>query len=403
MIYIIEMIDDLNEVEQDVLEEIDPDLVSYSFSTRGGDQLIYLYKVYQIKKKLTTADGLIRIQWRCKDREHCKTTVRLLSLRENILVQADYNIRSLGIEHSALCNVNATSIIIEQFKKELIERASILHDMVDFHSQQLMYENLAGEYANLELHPEVIPGLILPTFYTVSSTSVGIDGIDSGKWFYWNKGKNYISQDTAVLPTLTTQSISISYYGLIKILVQCDNTDAQSEMKDIQYYSTGIYSKIEEVASIEDREEAVNYANGLLYQYRYMPETIEIMTNCRRDVGNMVNIIYPELTNEQLYFIESRKITFSNNTIYYNYKLLNGESKGNWTEFFRKLQLKSNDMLINEDTQLIKVQHMTEEIKFGANYGIVATTPLYVNTTTILDTTTILGGTVMSTEVLYDL
>jgi hypothetical protein len=229
------------------------------------------------------------------------------------------------------------------------------------------------------------------------------DGIDSGKWFYWNKGKNYISQDTAVLPTLTTQSISISYYGLIKILVQCDNTDAQSEMKDIQYYSTGIYSKIEEVASIEDREEAVNYANGLLYQYRYMPETIEIMTNCRRDVGNMVNIIYPELTNEQLYFIESRKITFSNNTIYYNYKLLNGESKGNWTEFFRKLQLKSNDMLINEDTQLIKVQHMTEEIKFGANYGIVATTPLYVNTTTILDTTTILGGTVMSTEVLYDL
>ena len=54
------------------------------------------------------------------------------------MVQADYNIRSLGIEH-----VNATTIIIEQFKKDLIERASILHDMVDIHSQQLMYENFA--------------------------------------------------------------------------------------------------------------------------------------------------------------------------------------------------------------------------------------------------------------------
>ena len=51
MIDIIDMIDDLNEVEQDVLEEIDPDLVSYTFSTRGGDQLIYQNKVYQIKKK----------------------------------------------------------------------------------------------------------------------------------------------------------------------------------------------------------------------------------------------------------------------------------------------------------------------------------------------------------------
>jgi hypothetical protein len=39
------MIDDPNEVEQDVFEEIDPDLVSYTFSTRGGDQLIYLNKV----------------------------------------------------------------------------------------------------------------------------------------------------------------------------------------------------------------------------------------------------------------------------------------------------------------------------------------------------------------------
>jgi hypothetical protein len=42
MIDIIEMIDYLNELEQDVLEEIDPDLVSYTFSTRGGDQPTYL-------------------------------------------------------------------------------------------------------------------------------------------------------------------------------------------------------------------------------------------------------------------------------------------------------------------------------------------------------------------------
>ena len=45
------------------------------------------------------------------------------------MVMHDYNIQSLGIEHSALCNVNATSIVIEQFKKDLIERASIIHNM----------------------------------------------------------------------------------------------------------------------------------------------------------------------------------------------------------------------------------------------------------------------------------
>jgi len=69
----IDMINDPNEVEQDVLEEIDPDLVSHTLSTRDGDQLIYLNKVYQIKKKLPTAAGPFRIQWRCKDRENCRT------------------------------------------------------------------------------------------------------------------------------------------------------------------------------------------------------------------------------------------------------------------------------------------------------------------------------------------
>ena len=59
-------IDDPKEVEQDVLEEIDLNLVSYTFSTRGGDQHIYLNKVHQFKKKLPTAACPFRIQWRYK-------------------------------------------------------------------------------------------------------------------------------------------------------------------------------------------------------------------------------------------------------------------------------------------------------------------------------------------------
>jgi len=37
-----------NIADDDDDEFIDPDLLSYSTSTRGGEQLIYLNKVYQI-------------------------------------------------------------------------------------------------------------------------------------------------------------------------------------------------------------------------------------------------------------------------------------------------------------------------------------------------------------------
>ena len=55
------MIDDPNEVEQDVLETIDPDLVSYTFSIRGGDQLLYFFKVCQIKKKISYKNNIYDI------------------------------------------------------------------------------------------------------------------------------------------------------------------------------------------------------------------------------------------------------------------------------------------------------------------------------------------------------
>jgi len=48
----------------------------------------------------------------------------ILSLRDDPMVQNDYNIRWLGFEHNNNCNIYGTSIVVEQFKRDLIERAS---------------------------------------------------------------------------------------------------------------------------------------------------------------------------------------------------------------------------------------------------------------------------------------
>jgi hypothetical protein len=109
------------EEDNDDLNVIDPELISYSTTTRGGEQMIYLNKVYQIKKKIQTLHGHFRIQWHCKDRPHCSTRVMILSLRDDPMVQNEYNILWLGFEHNNYCNINGTSIVVEQFKRDLIE------------------------------------------------------------------------------------------------------------------------------------------------------------------------------------------------------------------------------------------------------------------------------------------
>jgi hypothetical protein len=239
---------------------------------------------------------------------------------------------------------------------------------------------------------------------TVSAASVGIEGIDEDKLFYWSKGSTQINHNTAVGTTITSaQTLSMTYYGLIKILIQADNVDGQDEMKSNMYDSQGLFSNIIEVSAIEEREEAVSYANGLLYKYNSIPESITVKTNCYRNIGELVQINYADLLDDDLYFIESMDIEYYAKTFWYTYKILNGESLGNWTEFFRSIEKKSNDMLINEDVQLIKLQQQAEFIDVCNEYGIVVglDSGYYLDTTFILDTATL--GILMSSSIEYDI
>lgn len=207
---------------------------------------------------------------------------------------------------------------------------------------------------------------------TVSAISVGIDGIDTDKWFYWNKNVNKLAQNTELLGTLSSGTISMDYNGLVKILVEADNVDGQTEMADNEtsttVIGTGVYSNIEEVGSIQTRNEAINYAQGLLNKYNKIPESVDLKSFVYREVGTMVFVNYPNLTDDQLLFVESRDTYLENGRLRYNYQLLNGESLGDWTEFFRKIYKQSQDMLINDDLQLIKLQSQPESWDVCSEY-----------------------------------
>jgi hypothetical protein len=62
----------------------------------------------------------------------------ILSLRDDPMVQNDYNILWLGFEHNNNCNINGTSIVVEQFKRDLIERASLITEFMTYFERQWM-------------------------------------------------------------------------------------------------------------------------------------------------------------------------------------------------------------------------------------------------------------------------
>ena len=163
----------MNELNNDVGDDeidnefIDPELIFYSTNTRGGEQLIYLNKVYQIKRNSITLNGNYRIDWQCKDRKICRGIHMIRSYRINPNIQQDFNVTWLDVDHQLNCHTDASTIVVEQCKKDLIDRIGSIGNMNEIVSRQLVHETVLREYGNIELHPEVPPGLVLPTFYNM--------------------------------------------------------------------------------------------------------------------------------------------------------------------------------------------------------------------------------------------
>lgn len=311
------------------------------------------------------------------------------------------NSTTLDIDKSNIFDIEINKTL-ETYRNQQYVRAG--YDTTDLQTREILAPKPDGaSKAFFARYPVAKVPTILIDNTTVSASSVGIEGVDTDKLFYWSKGNTQINHNTAMGTTLTSaQTLSITYYGLIKILIQADNVDGQDEMKLNMNDSMGIFSNIVEVSAIEEREEAVNFANGLLYKYRNIPESITLKTNCFRQVGELVQVNYPELLDDDLYFIEAMDIEYYAKTFWYTYKILNGESLGNWTDFFRTIEKKSNDMLINEDVQLIKIQQQAEFIDICNEYDIVVglDSGWYLDTTFILDTATL--GILALNTILYD-
>ena len=168
--------------------------------------------------------------------------------------------------------------------------------------------------------------------------TVGINGVDTGKDWYWQKDSNSIEQESEDDPITDAEVLAVTYKGLIAIIVQADLEDQQEARADAEGGS-GIYERIEDDERIESSQFALDRANGLVSRFGRLPEILKITTdNGRLRAGQVQNI---ELTRESIsgdFLIQSvRARDQGNNTLVYSYKCVDGALVGGWVAFFRRL------------------------------------------------------------------
>ena len=220
----------------------------------------------------------------------------------------------------------------------------------------------------------------VPTIYVndvaISNSDMGINGIQDDKKWYWSKGEKDIIQDDSETVLSDSDTLTVTYKGLRRIIVKSENVQQQNERAG-NGLGSGVYEDIDIAAMINDKNTAMDFAKGLLNKYADIPQKVQILTKEFRKAGQIIQITSPKLGIDGEYLIESVDISEESGEFFYDIKALSGEALGSWTEYFRKLKGKYNEYIETENEYLIVALDPQEAINIDGSVEFEFTNALY--------------------------
>ena len=236
----------------------------------------------------------------------------------------------------------------------------------------------------------------------VDPADIGILGLDIDKKWYWNKGATDIAQDEAETEQSATDAITVSYQGLVKILVQADNPTGQNRRKSVEG-GTGIYQYLNEQLDLDNKEAAKQYANGLLVRYGTIPRNYKIESDTLRKAGQLIPIQSDNLdiSEDALITNVSIKEITGTSVLRYYITAASGEDVGTWVEFFRSLK-DTKSISISENEVLVLLQSIQDLSGWSGTTTVSSFALLFPSNTLFPSDTLYPNGNVISEVVLYD-
>jgi hypothetical protein len=174
---------------------------------------------------------------------------------------------------------------------------------------------------------------------TVSGVSktIGVQGVDTGKDFYWQANSPTIGQDSGAAKIPSGYVNSFTYIGQFPTQVTADNLPEQAARALIETGTTGIVEAVEDGLGML-ASNALIYANGLLARFGNN-NTVEIIATTLRSglaQGQIIPVFIPEfgINNAQLLIVKVTTDGYlqSDGSVLYEYTIdaTSGPNISNW-------------------------------------------------------------------------
>ena len=195
----------------------------------------------------------------------------------------------------------------------------------------------------------------------ISALDIGINGVDTGKKYYWTYGSNAITQDSSVTTLLDTQALTVTYKGLYPLLVVAESPGQVTNRKTIEGGS-GVHENIIQEANLDTRQAALDFAQGKLEKYGIIPKVVTFNTYEKGlKAGQLLSITNTKHSLNGTFLIDSVAARVDGVLMLYSVRCLDGASFGGWEQLFRTLLQGNRKLVIRENEVVVRLLSFTDE------------------------------------------
>lgn len=212
----------------------------------------------------------------------------------------------------------------------------------------------------------------------IPTADIGINGLNTGKKWYWSYGSNILTQDETEVVLGTVDAIRSTYVGLRNLFIRVEDTTEIASRIAIEG-NTGIYESLSIEKSLNETAQALQYGNGLLEKYGEIKDIISFETEVGGlEAGQLLTVTKTLYGISDTFLIQSIDIfPLDRETVGYAVTALDGASIGGWEEFFKMLIKDARDFAIQENEVIIILNNITEIGGVEGNLNIKVFDALY--------------------------
>lgn len=190
---------------------------------------------------------------------------------------------------------------------------------------------------------------------------IGVNGIDNNKKWYFSFDSQIITQDSSETVLTNVDAVRVTYTGLRNIFLKIDDPAGVTARAAAETGTSGIYESLEIEKSINDVNQGIQYAQGLIETYGQIKDDVIFDTYVSGlEAGQLLPVQKTLFDINEDYLIESVTIRPDGDSLLYYIKALDGAAVGAWEEFFKELIAGKKDFVIAENEVIILLQNQTE-------------------------------------------